>query len=105
MTLPKDGIRFTKGNPSYYRSSTIAERGFCPRCVSSLAYRPVARRWNDWIFIFVGSLDEGFHFPPEWHLGVESQVPWLSIPGELPRVRCDESPSLVQAYAEAEKYG
>lgn len=103
-TFPKDGVRFTKGEPTYYRSSTIAERGFCRRCGSSLTYKPVARRWTDWIFIFAGSLDKGFEFPPEWHLGVESHVPWLSIPDGLPKVRCDESPGIVQAYAEAEKY-
>jgi hypothetical protein len=103
-TFPKEGVRFTSGNPTYYRSSAIAERGFCPRCGSSLTYRPVARRWTDWIFIFSGSFDGACEFPPDWHLGIESQVPWLSILDELPRVRCDESPGLAQAYAEAEQY-
>jgi class 3 adenylate cyclase len=103
-TFPKDGVRFIIGEPTYYRSSPIAERGFCPRCGSSLTYRPVARRWTDWIFIFGGSLDKGCEVPPEWHLGVESQVSWLSLSDDLPKVRCDESPGLVQAYAEAEKY-
>jgi hypothetical protein len=103
-TFPKEGVRFTTGNPTYYRSSAIAERGFCPRCGSSLTYRPVARRWTDWIFIFSGSFDGACEFPPDWHLGIESQVPWLSILDELPRVRCDESPGLAQAYAEAEQY-
>jgi adenylate cyclase len=103
-TFPKDGVRFTKGQPTYYRSSAIAERGFCPRCGSSLFYKPLARRWTDWIFVYAGSIDSGFEFPPEWHLGVESHVLWLAMPDELPKVRCDESPGLVQAYAEAEKY-
>ena len=103
-TFPKDGVRFVKGEPTYYRSSAIAERGFCPRCGSSLSYRPVSRRWTEWIFIFTGSFDQGFAFPPEWHLGVESHVPWLAVSDELPKVRCDESPGLVQAYAEADKY-
>jgi hypothetical protein len=103
-TFPRDGVRFTKGQPTYYRSSAIAERGFCPRCGSSLTYKPLLRRWTDWIFIFGGSIDGGFEFPPEWHLGIESHVPWLSIRDDLPRVRCDDSPSLIEAYAEAEKY-
>ena len=104
VTFPKDGVRFSKGIPTYYRSSAIAERGFCPRCGSSLTYRPVARRWTGWIFIFAGSFDSGVEFSPEWHLGIESHVPWLSVSDELPKVRCDESPGLVQAYAEAEEY-
>jgi len=103
-TFPKDGVRFTKGEPTYYRSSTIAERGFCPRCGSSLTYKPIARRWIDWIFIYDGSLDEATNFFPQWHLGIESHVPWLPLPDDLPKVRCDESPGLVQAYEEAEQF-
>ena len=104
ITVPKDGVRFTKGEPKYYRSSAIAKRGFCQRCGSSLTYVPMARRWTDWIFIFQGTLDPGFEFAPEWHLGIESHVRWLIVEDELPKVRCDESPGLVQAYAEAGKY-
>jgi hypothetical protein len=103
-TFPRDGVRFTKGAPAYYRSSPIAERGFCARCGSSLTYKPMARRWIDWLFIFAGSFDPGFEVLPEWHLGIESHVPWLTVPDALPKVRCDESPGLVQAYAEADKY-
>jgi hypothetical protein len=38
-----------------------------------------------------------------WHLGVESQMPWLVVEDDLPRVRCDESPSLVEAWANAKR--
>jgi adenylate cyclase len=103
-TFPRDGVRFVRGELTYYSSSAIAERGFCSRCGSSLAYRPVARRWIDWIFIYDGSLDDSNAYPPEWHLGVESRVPWLPVDDNLQKVRCDESPGLVQAYDEAEKF-
>lgn len=103
-TFPRAGVRFVKGEPTYFRSSAIAERGFCKRCGSSLIYKPIARRWTDWIFIFGGSFDEPTAFPPKWHLGIESHVPWLALPDMLPKVRCDESPGLVQAYEEAEKF-
>jgi adenylate cyclase len=100
-TYPIEAVQFTQGEPTYYKSSLIAERGFCKRCGSSLTYKPLARRWTDWILIMGGTLDRPENFTPVWHLGVESQMPWLVIEDDLPRVRCDESPSLVEAWANA----
>ena len=79
--------------------SLIAERGFCANCGSSLIYRPLVRRWTDWIVIFTASLDNPEDFGPGWHLGVESQMPWLNIHDDLPRVRSQDSPDLVDAWA------
>jgi len=31
------------------------------------------------------------------------RLPWLEVQDELPRTRCEDSPSLVQAYADARK--
>jgi adenylate cyclase len=103
VTFPKEAVQFTKGEPTYYKSSPIAERGFCIRCGSSLIYRPLARRWTDWVFMLGGTLDNTESFAPVWHLGVESQIPWFEIEDELPRVRCDESPGLVEAWANARR--
>jgi len=103
VTFPKEAVRFTQGEPTYYKSSPIAERGFCKRCGSSLMYKPLARRWTDWMFVFGGSLDNPELHTPVWHLGVESTIPWFVVDDELPRVRCDESPSLVEAWANAAK--
>jgi adenylate cyclase len=100
-TFPIEAVQFTQGEPTYYKSSPIAERGFCKRCGSSLTYKPLARRWTDWILIFGGTLDHPESSTPVWHLGVESQMPWLVVDDDLPRVRCDESPSLVEAWANA----
>jgi adenylate cyclase len=106
--FPNDAVAFTHGNPKYYevthehtifyRSSLIAERGFCPTCGSGLVYRPLVQRWSDWIVIFTASLDHPEEFGPRWHLGVESQMPWLNIQDDLSRVRCKDSPGLVAAY-------
>jgi len=108
-TFPKDSLVITQGNPKYfetthehalfYESSLIAERGFCPNCGSSLFYRPLVRRWTDWIAVFTASLDNPENFGPVWHLGVESQMPWLRIQDDLPQVRCKDSPGLVAAWA------
>ena len=106
--FPKEAVVLTQGNPKYfevtrehamfYESSLIAERGFCANCGSSLIYRPLVRRWTDWIVIFTASLDNPEDFGPGWHLGVESQMPWLKIQDDLARLRCKDSPGLVAAW-------
>ena len=108
-TFPRQAVVFTKGNPkffeathehaAYFKSSPIAERGFCPQCGSSLIYRPLVERWSDWVAIFTTALDDPENFGPGWHLGVESQMPWLKIQDDLARVRCKDSPSQVAAWA------
>jgi class 3 adenylate cyclase len=102
-TYSRNAVQFTKGEPRYFKSSPFAERGFCATCGSSLTYRPVAPpvspAWADWILIYTGSLDNPAPNAPTWHLGVESQMPWLDIQHARKRVRCQDSPDLVEAWA------
>ena len=93
-----EALRFTKGEPKYYRSSKIAERGFCENCGTALTYRGITGIWTKWIMVWTASLDEPEKFPPTYHLGVESMMPWLDIHDDLPRTMCKDSPSLVDAY-------
>ena len=97
-TFSADVFRFTKGEPKVYQSSKIAERGFCPDCGSSIFYRGRIGYWKDWIVLATASLDEPRNFPPTYHLGIESSLPWLKILDDLPRTTCRDSPSLVEAY-------
>ncbi len=102
-TYPMDALRFTKGEPKYYQSSPFAERGFCANCGSSLTYRPltppVTPDWADWIMVHTSTLDNPEPNAPTWHLGVESQMPWVDIHHARDRVRCQDSPDLVEAWA------
>ncbi|MGI9352315.1 MAG: GFA family protein [Rhizobiaceae bacterium] len=97
-TFPKDTFRFTKGEPKIYQSSKIAERGFCGDCGTPMIFRGIVKYWTDWIVITTGSLDEPWRFPPTYHLGIESSLPWLNVIDDLPRTECKDSPSLVEAY-------
>jgi adenylate cyclase len=97
-TFPKEAVRFTRGEPKYYKSSPIAERGFCSNCGSSLIYRGLIPEWAGWLAIRVASLDNPQDFPPTWHVGVESQMPWADINDNLPRVRTEDSPAIVKAW-------
>ncbi len=94
----RNSFRFTRGNPKFYKSSNIAERGFCANCGSWLVYRAFK---SDWIDISTGSLDHPEDFPPKYHSGVESQLPWLDIQDDLPRMRTDDNTLNLALRAEA----
>jgi len=78
-----DELVWTRGKPSVYASSTIAERGFCPDCGTPLTYRILGR---DRISVSLGSLDEPAAVAPAMQYGVESKLRWFdSISGLPPR--------------------
>jgi adenylate cyclase len=89
-----EAVRFTKGEPKYYKSSLIAERGFCANCGSSLTTRYYAPEWAEYTGIKTATLDNPEDFAPTCHLGIESQLPWLDIHDDLPRTRSEDSPEL-----------
>ncbi len=47
--FPAAAVRFTKGEPKYYKSSSIAERGFCANCGSSLTTRYFATETSEFV--------------------------------------------------------
>jgi DNA-binding SARP family transcriptional activator len=96
---PTETVRFTKGAPKYYKSSPLGERGFCANCGSGLTFRPLFPPWSDWINVLVAGFDDPEPHAPTYHLGVESQMPWLDVHDELPRIRCAEAPDVVEAWA------
>lgn len=97
-TFLTEALHFTKGGPKFYQSSGIAERGFCGDCGTALVYRGKIGVWTKWIMVFTASLDNPEKFPPTYHLGIESTMPWLDIRDDLPRTMCKDSPSLIDAY-------
>jgi hypothetical protein len=83
------GFSYTKGSPRLFRSSSIAQRGFCPDCGSPLVFLFD----NDTeIWVLLGSLDR----PEEWpltkdatwglivHTQADNKVPWHVISDGLP---------------------
>ncbi|MCP4329789.1 MAG: hypothetical protein GY791_15285 [Alphaproteobacteria bacterium] len=97
-TFLTESVRFIAGEPKFYQSSKIAERGFCADCGTGLVYRGLVGQWTKWTMIFTASLDDPKGYAPTYHLGVESAMPWLEVHDGLPRTRCEDSPSLVEAY-------
>ena len=97
-----DSFRITRGEPKFYKSSDIIERGFCADCGSSL----MARYFDPdhpYVWVCVGTLDRPEDAPPTQHFGIESQIPWLTIHDDLPRMRTEEDPDFVAAKAAIEQ--
>ncbi len=93
-------FRFTQGEPKFYQSSALVERGFCANCGTQVCDHYL--KGVDHMFATIGSLDHPEDWPPNEHVGIESQVPWLVIHDDLPRMRTDEDPDFVAAKAAAE---
>jgi hypothetical protein len=72
--VPLADFAWTRGEPATFRSSSIAERGFCARCGTPLFIRSFD---VEEIEITLGSLDEPARVEPRRQVGIESKVPWL----------------------------
>lgn len=97
-TVPTEALRFTKGEPKYFQSSSIAKRGFCSDCGPALTYSGLIGQWTRWVMVLTATLNEPEKFPPTYHLDVESAMPRLDIKDDLPRTCSKDSPSLIKAY-------
>lgn len=74
---------WTRGEPSSFRSSSVAERHFCSACGTPLTFRYLD---GDAIEVTTGSLDDAAAAPPTMNFGSESRLPWIDrlLPGRLP---------------------
>jgi hypothetical protein len=74
----------TQGALTLYRSSDIAERGFCGACGSPLTYRGFT---SDHVSVAVGTLDEPARAAPSSQLAAEQALPWLKPSLETPNTK------------------
>jgi len=65
----------TRGALSIFKSSDIAERGFCAACGTPLTYRFLPGNFTT---VTLGSLDDPNAFVPHTQYGTESRVTWLA---------------------------
>ena len=63
-----------EGQIKTYRSSNVAERGFCDRCGTPLFYRTIDSDTTEFMF---GAINTGIDFPPTRNHGVESRQGWV----------------------------
>jgi hypothetical protein len=74
--VPLDKFNWTRGNPPTFRSSSAAERHFCPHCGTSLTFRYFHKQEID---VAVGTLDHPERVRPVAEVGIESRVPWVPV--------------------------
>ena len=84
--LRLENFAWTRGQPSAFRSSSIAERHFCAACGTPLTFHYLDAPA---IEVTTGSLDNPAAVPITKKFGTESRLPWihLLVPGELPDVQ------------------
>ena len=82
-------FRWVQGEPKYFKSSKIAERGFCADCGSSLVFAPLQA---DYICIQMGTMDDPELKPPKGHYGIEGHISWLPIDDSIEITRTEDDP-------------
>ena len=92
-------VRFLGDEPKMYKSSLIAERAFCGNCGTSLFTKHYAPDESEYIPIRLATMDNPADFIPTMHFGVESQLPWLDINDDLPRIRADDDTEMQRRWA------
>jgi hypothetical protein len=83
LTVASPGFAWTNGAPAVYRSSQKAERLFCPRCGTQLAFREIAE--PDHVDVTLASLDDPEALRPSHHIRTASRIGWFDTADDLPR--------------------
>lgn len=94
----KKFVDFEGEAPRLYQSSPISERAFCGNCGTSLYTVIKGAATSEYYSIRLAAFDHPENFPPSCHFGVESQMPWLEIKDDLPRIRTEEDAELAACW-------
>ena len=81
--FPADSFEWRGREPSRYRSSRYAGRGFCPECGSTVSMHEDVL--GDRVQIAVGSLDQPDRVRIDDHVWTASRIPWFDTNDALPR--------------------
>jgi hypothetical protein len=82
VDVPRAKLTWTKGEPSEFRSSAIAARGFCRSCGTPMY---IVDDGDTNIDLAIGTLDHPNDIPPlSRQVGVESRVAWFASMFDLP---------------------
>ena len=93
--FPIEAFAWIKGEPTRYRSSQYAERGFCPKCGSTLSMHEEVL--GDRVQVTLGSLDEPNRAKIDDHVWTEDRIAWFEVKDELPKYPKDSPASPTKA--------
>jgi hypothetical protein len=83
----RTNFAWTKGTPSFFRSSSVVNRGFCSECGTPLSF---AYDDSERIAVSIGSLDHPERVTPTNQFGIESRHPAFAHLHELPGTRTED---------------
>jgi hypothetical protein len=86
-SVRRENLRWTRGHPSTFVSSNVAERNFCSACGTPLTYHRVE---SGSIAVTIGSLDDPTAARPIEQFGIESELSWMSGLTALPAKRTED---------------
>ena len=75
--MPSDNIEVSGDGLKWYRSSDVAERGFCGNCGSNLFYRPFGKGR---VSIYSGSIDGNTGLVIESQIWIEEKGDYYDLP-------------------------
>lgn len=79
--IPNEHFAWTRGEPSWFKSSSMAERGFCAKCGTPMSYRVAD---GPTIEIMTGTFDRPDRVVPTLQYGSESRLGWVGNVSNLP---------------------
>ena len=80
VTAPKDGVEWTREQPSYFQSSVNIDRGFCSRCGTPLTYRH-----PEGLEIAIGAFDDRSDLAPQIQVNTGSAISWVHTIFDAPK--------------------
>lgn len=98
LNVRKFELTWVTNLPTFFQSSRIARRSFCPRCGTPLTFSYLD---SDRIDISVGSIDEPGQVRPTLHTGVESRVAAWHRPDDLPDERVEDNERIARRWKDA----
>lgn len=92
--VSRDALTWTRGQLGHFRSSSIAERGFCAQCGTPLTYE-----WDGTALgLAIGAFDDPTRFSLDTELSRETRLPCISQLGAVAR------PDMAASADEAAQY-
>ena len=86
------GVTWTRGTPSWFRSSDRAQRGFCNQCGTPLAYRTDGDEES--VELAIGAFDDPNLAPPTRQVNPAPRLPFFEHLHELPTRPCGAAPEI-----------
>ena len=103
VRVKKSALRWTKGQPTMFRSSPIMERGYCLDCGSTLITSHYETPpWKDYdkgdIGLAMGVFDDPYPYTPTFDYGIEHKLNWVTTNDGVMGQRIDTDEELRAVY-------